>query len=35
LISLGITIAMGVTIGKSPNKQSFSDKWAKAIVVDK
>ena len=35
LISLGITIAVGVTIGRSPNKQSFSDKWAKAIVVDK
>ena len=35
LISLGITIAVGVTIGRDPNKQSFSDKWAKAIVVDK
>lgn len=35
LVSLGITIAVGVTIGRDPNKQSFSDKWAKAIVVDK
>ena len=35
LLNLIVMIAVGVTIGRSPEKQSFSDKWAKAIVVDK
>ena len=35
LAFLAVLIAVGVTIGRDPNKQSFSDKWAKAIVVDK
>lgn len=35
LLSLAILIGLGVTIGKSPEKQSFMDKAAKAIVVDK
>ena len=35
LLSLAVYIAVGVTIGRDPGNQSFSDKWGKAIVVDK
>ncbi|WP_414122947.1 RDD family protein [Corynebacterium nuruki] len=33
LFSLAIYIALGVTISKDPQKQSFTDKWGKAYVV--
>lgn len=32
---VAIYIAVGVTIGQSPEKQSFTDKFANAYVVDK
>ena len=35
LLGLAVYIAVGVTIGKSPYKQSFTDKFANAIVVRK
>lgn len=33
--SLIIQVILGVSIAKDANKQSFSDKWAKAVVIDK
>lgn len=35
LLGLAVYIAVGVTIGQSPYKQSFTDKFANAIVVRK
>ena len=35
LVQLALYIAVGVTIGQSPEKQSFTDKFANAYVVDK
>ena len=34
-VQLAIYIVVGVTIGQSPEKQSFTDKFANAYVVDK
>lgn len=34
-VQLAVYIAVGVTIGRSPEKQSFTDKFAHAYVVDK
>lgn len=34
-LALALYIAVGVTIGQSPEKQSFTDKFANAYVVDK
>ena len=35
LLGLVLYIALGVTISRSPIKQSFADKWAGTVVVDK
>ena len=35
LVQLALYIAVGVTIGQSPENQSFTDKFANAYVVDK
>ena len=35
LVQLALYIAVGVTIGQSPENQSFTDKFANASVVDK
>lgn len=34
-LALALYIVVGVTIGRSPEKQSFTDKFAKAYVVNK
>ena len=35
LVQVALYIAVGVTIGQSPENQSFTDKFANAYVVDK